>query len=81
LNKAIIEKGFGREAFGFDPAGYHAARPAYPEWVYEVLCNRCGLRWIFCDGISLGRRRNGFGKSGRSSQTRGLVGHGLERFR
>jgi SAM-dependent methyltransferase len=39
-----IEKTFGREAFGLDPAGYHAARPAYPDWVYEVLYERCGLR-------------------------------------
>lgn len=31
-------------AFGADPAGYHAARPAYPDWVYEVLCDCCALR-------------------------------------
>ena len=43
MSKSIIKKAFGREAFGLDPAGYHAARPAYPDWVYEVLCNRCGL--------------------------------------
>lgn len=44
MTKPIIKKAFGREAFGLDPAGYHAARAAYPDWVYEVLCNRCGLR-------------------------------------
>jgi hypothetical protein len=44
VSKAIISKAFGREAFGLDPAGYHAARPAYPDWVYELLCERCGLR-------------------------------------
>jgi SAM-dependent methyltransferase len=35
---------FGRRAFGGDPAGYHAARPTYPEWVYETLTSRCGLQ-------------------------------------
>jgi SAM-dependent methyltransferase len=44
MNKPIIDKAFGREAFGLDPAGYNKARPAYPEWVYELLCERCGLR-------------------------------------
>ncbi|HVV04968.1 MAG TPA: class I SAM-dependent methyltransferase [Puia sp.] len=44
MSKSIISKAFGREAFGLDPAGYHAARPAYPDWVYEVLRERCGLR-------------------------------------
>jgi hypothetical protein len=44
MQKPIIDKAFGREAFGLDPAGYNNARPAYPEWVYELLCERCGLR-------------------------------------
>lgn len=44
MSKSIISRAFGREAFGLDPAGYHAARPAYPDWVYEVLRERCGLR-------------------------------------
>jgi len=44
MSDSFIDKTFGREAFGLDPAGYHAARPAYPDWVYEVLCERCGLR-------------------------------------
>ena len=44
MSKSVIDKEFGREAFGLDPAGYDAARPAYPEWVYEVLRERCGLR-------------------------------------
>lgn len=35
---------FGRQAFGADPAGYDAARPAYPDWVFETLSLRCGLR-------------------------------------
>jgi SAM-dependent methyltransferase len=33
----------GRLAFGDDPEAYHSARPDYPEWVFEVLCRRCGL--------------------------------------
>jgi hypothetical protein len=44
MSKSIVSKAFGREAFGLDPAGYHAARPAYPTWVYDVLSNHCGLR-------------------------------------
>jgi SAM-dependent methyltransferase len=44
MSKSIISKAFGREAFGLDPANYHLARPAYPEWVYELLCERCGLQ-------------------------------------
>src|SRR5580658_7867808 len=38
-----IHRMFGRQAFGLDPGGYHAARPAYPDWVFNVLCERCGL--------------------------------------
>ena len=44
MSGSSIDKAFGRVAFGLDPAGYHAARPAYPDWVYDVLCNCCGLR-------------------------------------
>ena len=44
MSKSVISKEFGREAFGLDPAGYHAARPAYPNWVYEVLHDRCDLQ-------------------------------------
>ncbi|WP_188932438.1 class I SAM-dependent methyltransferase [Puia dinghuensis] len=42
--KSLLNLEFGREAFGADPAGYHAARPAYPDWVFETLRDRCGLR-------------------------------------
>jgi hypothetical protein len=38
-----IQRADGRAAFGGDPAGYAAYRPDYPERVYEVLCDRCGL--------------------------------------
>ena len=44
MSKSIVNKAFGREAFGLDPGGYHAARPAYPDWIYEVLSECCGLR-------------------------------------
>jgi hypothetical protein len=44
VSKLIIDKAFGREAFGLDPAGYHAARPGYPDWVYDVIHEHCGLR-------------------------------------
>ena len=44
MSGSTINKAFGRVAFGLDPAGYHAARPAYPDWIYEVLCKCCGLR-------------------------------------
>ncbi len=44
MSKPVINKGFGREAFGLDPGNYHTARPGYPEWVYELLCERCGLQ-------------------------------------
>lgn len=41
MRESSIDRGFGREAFGVDPAGYHAARPDYPEWVFDVLRERC----------------------------------------
>ena len=34
----------GRQAFGENPGRYHSARPPYPEWVYDTLVSRCGLR-------------------------------------
>jgi SAM-dependent methyltransferase len=40
---ADIPKAFGRRAFGDDPANYDAARPGYPDWVYDTLRERCGL--------------------------------------
>jgi SAM-dependent methyltransferase len=39
-----IDRAKGRVAFGSDPAGYHAARPAYPDWVFTTLQDRCGLK-------------------------------------
>lgn len=43
MGEPFIDRKFGRQAFGGDPAGYHAARPAYPDWVFELLRERCGL--------------------------------------
>jgi SAM-dependent methyltransferase len=43
LGEPFIHRTRGREAFGRDPGGYHAARPAYPEWVFDVLRERCNL--------------------------------------
>ncbi len=38
-----IDPSEGRRLFGFDPAGYDAARPGHAGEVYEVLVERCGL--------------------------------------
>ena len=38
------ERPAGRIVYGLDAAGYDAGRPGYPERVYEVLKQRCGLR-------------------------------------
>lgn len=43
MNKSLIHRTFGRQAFGSDPGGYDAARPTYPDWVFEVLSEQCGL--------------------------------------
>jgi SAM-dependent methyltransferase len=40
---AELPLGFGREAFGTDPAGYHRARPAYPAATWLALRQRAGL--------------------------------------
>lgn len=52
---------FGREAFGGNPAGYHAARPGYPDWVFDTLVSRCGL----CAGASVFEIGPGTGKATR----------------
>ena len=38
-----LARSFGRQAFGEDPANYDTARPPYPDWMFEVLRERCGL--------------------------------------
>ncbi len=44
MSMGTIGKEAGRAAFGSDPAGYDQARPDYPEWVFDILRSRCGLR-------------------------------------
>ena len=43
MSSIFIDREFGRQAFGDDPERYHAARPGYPDWVFERLRDRCGL--------------------------------------
>jgi SAM-dependent methyltransferase len=43
MSEIFIDREFGRRAFGDHPAGYHAARPAYPDWVFDRLRDRCGF--------------------------------------
>jgi len=43
MRETFTYQTFGREAFGRDPAGYDAARPLYPDWVFDFLRERCGL--------------------------------------
>jgi SAM-dependent methyltransferase len=43
VSGSSIDRRFGRQAFGADPASYHATRPGYPDWVFEILRDRCGL--------------------------------------
>ncbi len=44
MGMECIDLSYGREAFGADPEAYHAARPPYPDWVFETLRDRCGLK-------------------------------------
>ncbi len=41
--ECIIDRSFGRRAFGADPASYHSVRPPNPDWVFATLVQRCGL--------------------------------------
>src|SRR5277367_4183517 len=40
----LLQRGEGRVLFGTDPHGYEAGRPDYPDRVYQLLAERCGLR-------------------------------------
>jgi SAM-dependent methyltransferase len=40
----VLQRGEGRVLFGKDPKGYDTGRPDYPERIYEILTDRCGLR-------------------------------------
>jgi len=41
---ASLERSFGKEAFGANPANYHSARPPYPQATWDALVQRAGLR-------------------------------------
>jgi SAM-dependent methyltransferase len=41
---ATIDPAEGRRLFGRDPSCYHNARLRYPQRVFDILQNRCGLR-------------------------------------
>ena len=71
MEPADPERSFGREAFGADPGGYHAARPAYPEATWEALRARAGLS----AGISLLEIGAGTGLA-----TGPLLAHGPDRL-
>jgi SAM-dependent methyltransferase len=49
----VIDRREGRHAFGSDPEGYHDARPAYPDKVFDILQKRCGLR-LGCRTFEIG---------------------------
>lgn len=40
---ADIPENEGRSAFGLNPGGYHAIRPEYPEWFFEMLVQHRAL--------------------------------------
>jgi SAM-dependent methyltransferase len=44
MSGPVLDRSFGRQAFGLDAANYHAARPRYPEAVWAALRDRAGLR-------------------------------------
>jgi SAM-dependent methyltransferase len=43
MTQGAIDRAEGRHLFGGDPALYDTARPGYPERVYAILADRCGL--------------------------------------
>jgi SAM-dependent methyltransferase len=49
----LIDRSEGKRAFGSNPDGYHRSRPAYPERVFEILQQRCGLR-PHCKSFEIG---------------------------
>lgn len=56
-----IDCSVGRHAFGSDPAGYDRARPDYPQRIYDLLRERCGL----CSGTHTFEIGSGTGKATR----------------
>ena len=43
MSESFIDPKYGRLAFGADPRSYHATRPGYPDWVFDILHERCHL--------------------------------------
>ncbi len=43
-DRGVLHQREGRFLFGTDPGGYECGRPDYPDRVYEILSERCGLR-------------------------------------
>src|SRR5580698_4185731 len=43
MSESFIDPKFGRVSFGARPASYHATRPGYPDWVFDILRERCRL--------------------------------------
>jgi 16S rRNA A1518/A1519 N6-dimethyltransferase RsmA/KsgA/DIM1 with predicted DNA glycosylase/AP lyase activity len=41
---AQIDPAEGRRLFGQGPSGYHSARLAYPQRIFDILLMRCGLK-------------------------------------
>jgi SAM-dependent methyltransferase len=44
MRKDTLSRSFGRDAFGSDPANYHAARPPYPAATWEALRHCANLK-------------------------------------
>lgn len=44
MTRDVLSIEAGRGAFGADPEAYERARPAYPEAIFDILKDRCGLR-------------------------------------
>ena len=38
-----IDRVEGRKLFGSDPEGYEAARPAYPDWIFDTLIRESAI--------------------------------------
>jgi SAM-dependent methyltransferase len=41
--RKTFDRAEGRRVFGLDPGSYDAGRPGHPDWLYEVLVERCEL--------------------------------------
>ncbi len=61
-----LDRRFGREAFGNDPANYHRGRPPYPRATWTALRERAGLK-AGIDILEIG--------AGSGLATRTLLGH------